>query len=147
MHPPDRGNYRTHLRSSQEESIPAFFAYAWKKRATAASDANYSLHLWALASALMVFLNPSTRPHYFIFYVPAFCSLLQILALATEKAYLLLLLSVSTLLIAFTAEGVVGKQLNDKLEMWSVPTVGMLLLCVGLMVCLFIPVAKRNRKI
>jgi hypothetical protein len=38
-------------------------------------------------------------------------------------------LFLSTLLIAFTAEGVVGKSWNETLEAASIPTYGMILLC------------------
>jgi|GEM_PF-880109 len=85
-------------------------------------------HLFALALAFMTFLNSSTRPHYFIFYVPAFCSIVEILR-KEHSAVVQGLLALSTLLIAFTVEGVVGKSLNDRLESLSIPTVGMLFLC------------------
>jgi len=86
-------------------------------------------HLLALAWALSVFLNPSTRPHYFIFYIPAFCSVLEIIYKKGKTLGLKIGLILSTLLIAFTAEGVVGKAWNESLEAASVPTYGVILLC------------------
>lgn len=94
-------------------------------------------HFLALAWALSVFLNPSTRPHYFIFYVPAFCSLLEIIYSRGRTFGLTLGLMLSTLLIAFTAEGVVGKELNETLEAASVPTYGMILLC-AILACILL---------
>ena len=110
-----------------------FFFFAWTllQRAVAASDRNYA-HLWALALAVMTLLNPSTRPHYFIFLVPGFCSLLEILY---EKAAGPILLGTALLaagFIALTARGVVGKEWNGRLSFWSVPTLGICLLCLAL---------------
>ena len=89
------------------------------------------VHLWALGLALMIFLNPSTRPHYYVFYVPAFASLGHFIKLSHKKDLAVCFL-LSVLLVAFTAEGVVGKRLNDDWEAWSIPTIGMLLLCLAL---------------
>ena len=89
-----------------------------------------NLHYTALAWALCVFLNPSSRPHYFIFYLPAFCSLMEIVYRRTKSAELVIGAIVSTFLIAFTAEGITGKRLNDTFEFKSVPTYGMIILCL-----------------
>jgi hypothetical protein len=112
-----------------------FFFFAWKKQKALppAEASRESIHLWALAMALMALFNPSTRPHYFIFYVPAFCSLLEMAKVQVMTRWFLVGSVISaTLLIAFTAEGVVGKTINDQLEAWSVPTVGMIILCIAL---------------
>jgi hypothetical protein len=117
-----------------------FFYFAWKKQKALPKEQaqRESVHLWALAMALMVLFNPSTRPHYFIFYVPAFCSLLEMAKVQVMTRWFLMgSLASATLLIAFTAEGVVGKTINDQLEAWSVPTVGMIILCVALAKYLF----------
>ncbi len=108
-----------------------FFISALNKFKTPVTKKD-SLRYWALALALMTFLNPSTRPHYFIFYVPAFCALLEVLYENTASWWVKLSTVLSVLMIAFTAQGVTGKQLNDKLELLSVPTWGMLILCVAL---------------
>ena len=89
-------------------------------------------HFLAMAWALSVFLNPSSRPHYFIFYIPAFCSILEVIYSHSRTWVLTLGLIISTLMIAFTAEGVVGKHWNEILEAASIPTYGMLLLIIVL---------------
>lgn len=94
-------------------------------------------YLLAFAWTLSVLLNPSTRPHYFIFYVPAYCILINRLQLKDwSKTAIGCLTLVSALLIAFTAEGVVGKPLNELLEAASIPTYGMLILCLSLLFAL-----------
>lgn len=104
----------------------AFYLWAWLKR----DRKDLAIHFWALANALMVFLNPSTRPHYFIFYVPAFCSMVVFgMRKHKDAPTAQWLTGVACLLIAFTAEGVVGKNWNEYLESRSYPTLGMLLLC------------------
>jgi len=85
----------------------------------------------------MVFLTPSTRPHYFIFYVPAFISLAEIAREHMDRVFLWASLFVAVLLIAFTAEGVVGKSFNDFLEGLKVPVMGMAILCLGLQFALW----------
>jgi alpha-1,2-mannosyltransferase len=89
-------------------------------------------HFLAMAWSLSVFLNPSTRPHYFIFYVPAFCSIVEIFYAYPISKIWKFALALSTLMIAFTAQGVTGRKLNEVLEFSNVPTYGMLLLCLVL---------------
>lgn len=101
-----------------------FVAAWWLKKTKEISDTD----LFAMALLLMALLNPSTRPHYFIFYVPAFCSIVVSLAGVRANWVLAIGTVVATLLIAFTAQGVVGKQWNNIMEGWSLPTYGMLLL-------------------
>lgn len=108
-----------------------FFGWVWvsKNKASFTREEPYFLGLsWALS----VLLNPSTRPHYFIFYVPAFCSLVEYLSIKPKARGVMIATLIATLLIAFTAEGVTGKALNDWLEAASVPTIGMTLLCLTL---------------
>lgn len=96
-------------------------------------DARYSLHAYAMALALMAFLNPSSRPHYFIFYVPAFCSALEGIYLNQNlKRIGWALMGVSIILVAFTTDFFTGKGLNDTLEFKNIPTVGLLLACLTL---------------
>lgn len=86
------------------------------------------IHLWAAAMALTAFLNPSTRPHYFIFYVPAFASAIQMVWFEKEVAVSRwahgVVLTLSVLLVAFTTDAVLGKHLNDRVELLSLPTLG-----------------------
>jgi hypothetical protein len=107
----------------------AYFGLAWRARRACRSD--LQTEFWALGLALMIFLNPSTRPHYYLFYVPAFVSL-GLYVKASRATWAGAFLAISVLLVAFTAEGITGKHLNNVLEMSSVPTIGMLLLCVSL---------------
>jgi hypothetical protein len=94
-------------------------------------------YLLAFAWTLSVFLNPSTRPHYFNFYIPAYCILIHRLNFKEwAKSVTGCLTLVSTLLIAFTAEGVVGKPLNEILEAASIPTYGMMILCISLLIAI-----------
>lgn len=100
-----------------------FFLAAYR----GAKDTLNETHWWALALFMMALLNPSTRPHYFIFYVPAYCSLFQLMGEGwRERAWM----AVSVILLAFTAQGAVGREWNNQLESWSIPTVGMLILGV-----------------
>ena len=112
-----------------------FFAWAWwtERKST---DPRVKIHSWALACALTAFLNPSTRPHYFILYVPAAASVLEVIYATQSKRLMTAGLVVATLLIAFTVEGVVGKELNNKMEAFSLPTYGFLVLTIVLMVAL-----------
>ncbi len=89
-------------------------------------------YFWSLAWALSVFLNPSTRPHYFIFYVPAFCSFVNYCSIRANDHFVKMMIGISTLLIAFTAEGVVGKNWNEWFEANSLPTYGMAFLCFSM---------------
>lgn len=104
-------------------------------------------HLWSLGLALMVFINPSSRPHYFVFYIPAMCSLVEIWRSNARGNSLLLTGAVfSWALIALTAQGVVGKDLNNMLELLSVPTLGMVVLCATLTVAVVNLMSEQEEK-
>ena len=92
-------------------------------------------NLWELAWLLMVFLNPSTRVHYFVFLIPAFCFLAEYVSLNWSLETLLFGLGIG--LVAFTMEGVVGKELNNRLELLNLPTWGMICLGLGLLLSQF----------
>lgn len=105
-----------------------FFLFAWKKHGNRSPE--FQRHLWALSVSLMVLLNSTSRPDYFIFYVPALCSLVTVSRSAKYDLLLSVGILVSLLLIAFTSEWVVGsKAFNNQLESWRVPVVGMVFLC------------------
>lgn len=104
-----------------------FFVLAW--RGTRAATPTRQIDWWAMAMALSVMLNPSTRPHYFIFYIPAYCSVFGAVFDGRGRAYFVPLLLVSVALLAFTVDAIVGKPLNDFLEFQSIPTYGMLIVC------------------
>ncbi len=105
----------------------AFYAYTWKMRKSAVC---FQTHLWALAMGLSVLLNSTSRQDYFIFYLPSFAS---VMALSLEKRphWLVYLgTTVGVLLMSFTTEWVVfSKSLNDQLELWRIPVLGMLSIC------------------
>lgn len=103
-----------------------FFALAWLDCRKGASESTQGAW-WAMGLLLMTLLNPSTRPHYFIFYVPALCLAIEATAFSREaRPWALVTTIASFVLIALTAEGVVGKTLNNQMEAWSLPTYGML---------------------
>ena len=92
----------------------SFFAWAWKQR--------HRQNLWEMAWLLMVFLNPSSRVHYFVFLIPVFCAWAQ--SLSIHRPWGLAAFGASVALIAFTVEGVVGKAINNRLEYLNLPTWG-----------------------
>lgn len=95
----------------------AFFLWAWRRRGGDTPP-------WEIAWLLMAFLNPSTRVHYFVFLVPAFCWWLE--KLDVKSARQLFFFVTSLLLVTFTVEGVVGRTLNNRLEYLNLPTWGIL---------------------
>lgn len=109
--------------------LVAFFAMVVRNREKLLANGLTQARYWAMAAALCVFLNPSTRPHYYIFYIPAYCAVAEQTMLEkwrwTNWQIALLL---SGVLVALTQEGVIGRSWNNQLEMWSIPTYGMLLL-------------------
>ncbi len=101
----------------------AFLLWAWRRRSKPTPTT------WEMAWLLMALLNPSTRVHYFIFYVPAFCLWTQ--SLSRKNILNSAAFATSVALIAFTTEFVVGKSLNNRLEQLSLPTWGILILAAG----------------
>lgn len=90
-----------------------------------------TLEFWSLSLLVMALANPSTRVHYFVFYLPAFCVLLQSYFQGFPSKETLAYIVGSLLLLAFTVEGVVGKSLNNQMEFLSLPTWGAILLGIG----------------
>lgn len=106
-----------------------FLIYVWRKAARFNQrPAGYEA-VWPFAFTLLAFLNPSTRPHYYVFYLPALAYLLQRWIEQGASVIYKLMVIGSVILIAASQEGVTGKALNNLLEAWSVPTYGMALLC------------------
>jgi len=80
---------------------------------------------------MMALLNSSTRPDYFIFFVPAFASIVEIWQNHKVGWSYISATLLSIFLIAFTTEWVLGsKELNNLVESWRVPAVGMIVLCI-----------------
>ena len=137
------GNENSLTRIPDLLSLPSLFARLGLSSATVAiSGLMYALGLgmifkWredlnqglgsSLILAIIAVINPSTRVHYFVFYIPLFSFLCNYasrygkISAWTETLAVLFLL-------AFTVEGIVGKSCNDTLEFWNVPTYGVLLL-------------------
>lgn len=126
----------------------AFFLWVLQLRKLSEwNSSRLGIHVWALALTLMTFLNPSTRPHYFLFYIPAVASLAE-MALSLSSIYrrwVLGFLTMGILFIAFTAQGVTGKDLNDWLEATNFPTYGAAFLAIGMIVALRSPIYRRLR--
>jgi hypothetical protein len=118
-----------------------FFVLAWRRRASPTADRG-RVHLWALALASLPLLTPSTRPNGFVFLLPGFCSLLEILYRERLSYFDAGVTLVSASLLALTAEGVVGKRWHEQFEAWSLPTFG---IC-ALVLALFL-VARRRRDV
>lgn len=111
-----------------------FFGFAYCKRN---EGREYLINVWTMALALMAFLNPSTRVHYFIFYVPAFCSVIDSRRKGGKRNLWMIRTAVlSFVAIALTTEGVVGKGLNNNLEALSIPTWGFVVLLYGMVLVL-----------
>jgi hypothetical protein len=118
--------------------LAAFFISVIRCRKVLLSTGLTQSRYWAMAMALCVFLNPSTRPHYYVFYIPAYCAVVERTLLERWRwSFGQVALLVSVILVAFTQEGVVGRAWNDRLEMWSIPTYGMLIL-MGMLVLLIV---------
>lgn len=109
----------------------SFFLWLFRNRSRWSRE--WDTSAWAIGMLLMVFLNFSTRVHYFVFYLPAFCSLLA-LALVREPGQLVRAgaLALATLCIAFTAQGVAGRYWSVRFEVMSIPTFGAAVLAVAL---------------
>jgi hypothetical protein len=118
-----------------------FLVSAWRgSRAVTSANDRSRTYWWALAMAMMTFLNPSTRPHYFIFYLPAYCAVLDMLYQQSAQTLLKVGVILSAILVALTTQGVLGKALSFQAEMHSLPTMGALILCLGLALA----VTRRN---
>lgn len=88
-------------------------------------------HSWAFLWAMMGLLNSTTRPDYFIYFVPAFASLPLLVEKEKLKKVYYIGLTVSVLLIAFITEWVLGsRELTHHLESLRIPVLGILLLCL-----------------
>jgi dolichyl-phosphate beta-glucosyltransferase len=85
----------------------------------------------AFTFAFMALATPASWVHHSGFaYLPLF-SLSIAHALQHQKTSLYYVLGLATLLYAFTTSGLIGKRLNDLLEAYSVPTIGLLLLMLA----------------
>jgi hypothetical protein len=92
---------------------------------------NEERYHWAFLWSMMGLLNSTTRPDYFIYFVPAFTSLPLLIEKEKMTKVYYIGLTVSVLLIAFITEWVLGsRELTHHLESLRVPVLGVLLLCL-----------------
>jgi len=88
-------------------------------------------YFWTFAWSMMGLLNSTTRPDYFIYFVPAFVSLSLLIQHQKQKRIFHLGLVISVLLISFITEWTLGsRELTHYLEGLRVPVLGILLLCL-----------------
>lgn len=114
-----------------------FYGWVYKLKHRGQLKNDDTLALWSLALALMVFLNPSSFIHYFVFYFPAFFWALDRLATVSrfpEKSFLFVGLSLTTLLVSMSTSFVVGRALSHQLELWNIPTLGAMFLMLTLVI-------------
>jgi hypothetical protein len=110
-----------------------FFVYVWSHSGTTGElKGRNETHLWALAAALMVLLDPGSRPFCFIFLVPAFCSLIELSYRDFSSRLEGIGVVAAFMLVALSAPFIVGNALNMKLGYWGIPMCGMALLCLVL---------------
>jgi energy-coupling factor transporter transmembrane protein EcfT len=79
----------------------------------------------------MAMLNSTTRPDYFIYFVPSFASLPLLIEHSSKKLIYQLGTFISILLIAFITEWTLGsRELTHYLESIRIPVLGIILLCL-----------------
>jgi hypothetical protein len=113
--------------------VGGFLFFVWGRRHERSQ--RYQISLWALALAVMTVVNSSTRPDYFVFFVPAFAALAEMGAAKIWARISPWGVFVSFALIALISEWVLGgnRDLGHKLELLRLPVVGMLVLCATLL--------------
>ena len=99
--------------------------------------------LWALSWAMMGLLNSTTRPDYFIYFVPAFSSLPLWISQQPRKGLFKLGVTISVVLIAFITEWTLGsRELTHYLEGLRIPVLGIIILCLMQFLSLVHPKTK-----
>ena len=88
-------------------------------------------HFWAFLWSMMALLNSTTRPDYFIYFLPAFASLGVLIQTQPKKIVYRYGILVSVLLISFITEWVLGsRDLTHYLEGLRIPVLGIMTLCL-----------------
>jgi len=106
-----------------------FLWYAAKTKQS--PEPRHATHVWAFAVALMALLNSGSRADYFIFYLPAFCSVAEYLLFRRAGAWFWSATLTAAAIFALLTEWVLqSRELNHRLEDMRIPVVGMLILCV-----------------
>lgn len=119
----------TALRDGLVLAIPgclALFFLAWSFRHRRVLE---TLGVFSLAMTLMTLLNSSSRPDYFVFFVPGVAWLTSRWAYLNRQERIGLLLGF--LFIAGTQQAIVSKPINIQLEFWRIPVLGMLALAAA----------------
>jgi Glycosyltransferase family 87 len=87
-------------------------------------------YFWSFLWAMMALLNSTTRPDYFIYFVPAFGSIVLLSQTSPHRKQYQWGLAASLVLIAFITEWTLGsRELTHYLESLRIPVLGILLLC------------------
>ncbi len=104
----------------------------------------YPTFSWACVLAAMVFINPTSRPDYFLFYLAAVAALGDVWLARPRPKWVFPALLLSLMPISLCTEWVLGsRQLNHELELLRVPVLGMMGL-VALLISTLIMLSSRN---
>ncbi len=104
----------------------------FRRRHSYAFEGDQSRNLWALALAMSALFCAETRPHYYMFYLPAIAGLLEQASLRRANGFSTvgpwLAVMAFTLTVGLTAEAVVGRQWNHVFQHANIPLFGMVFL-------------------
>ena len=115
----------------------SFFTLVFHRKNRAREDERFEIYLWSCALALMVLLNPSSFGHYLVFFIPAVCSLIEILESSENRSWFPVAgLVIGTALMALVVDGVLGKPLSRALQRLCLPSIGLIAICLALSFCL-----------
>jgi len=110
--------------------LVAVLYFSWTFKTRHLISPQLERYSWALSWGAMAMLNSTTRPDYFIFFVPAFTAIPLTLKKNFRPALYRVGLFVSLALIAFITEWTLGsRELTHQLESLRIPVIGILLLC------------------
>ncbi len=111
--------------------ISSLLFFIWIALTASKVSPHEERNFWAFLWAMMGLLNSTTRPDYFIYFVPAFTSLPLLIEIASKKGLYQIGLVISVALISFITEWTLGsRDLTHHLESLRVPVIGILLLCL-----------------
>jgi hypothetical protein len=111
-------------------ALMALLYFSWVFKTRRLISPQVERHSWAMSWAAMAMLNSTTRPDYFIFFVPAFISIPFAIKHSPRPVLYRVGLFISLALIAFITEWTLGsRDLTHYLESLRIPVIGVLLLC------------------
>ncbi len=109
----------------------SLFYFCWAFTQRKVLNFSENRNAWALLWTTMAMLNSTTRPDYFIYFVPSFASLPLLIEHSSKKLIYQLGTFISILLIAFITEWTLGsRELTHYLESIRIPVLGIILLCL-----------------